>query len=97
MKYLLIILTLVIISCAKQMHLYENTLMLPEEIHITFKTEREAKRVQKRLAKWCYMPVRKENVLYLDKKLIECNRKIFGNNYGFIREKYRSQIDKQLK
>lgn len=94
---LYITLILLLFSCSKSMHVYERKTMLPNEIHITFKTEREAIRVQKRITKHCSTPRRYVKTLYLDKEHIECNRRIFGNNYGFIRDKYRNQIDKQLK
>ena len=86
-----------IMSCSHPMQLYDVGLLVPQTVEIEFKTEKEAIRVQNRLEKHCSKPYREHNILLLEKEHLQCKRKILRKNYGFIREKYRNQINKQLR
>jgi hypothetical protein len=95
---LIALLSIILSSCAtKQMHIYDVGLLVPETVTVDFKTEREAIRVQTRLEKHCSKPKRSLKRLHLTREHIECQRTILGREYGFIRDKYRKQINQQLK
>ena len=93
MKKLLLLIP-IIVSCYAPMQV-ECTQDISGECPATwvyFKTEDEAIRVQRRIARECRRPVRSGVGLELYPDMIDCSRVILGKEYGYIREKYRYQI-----
>jgi hypothetical protein len=97
MKNIIIILGVIILgSCAKPIHVYDykNDMLGEKTIIISFDTEKEAKRVQRRISRAESKPYRMSDCLILTIPQLEAKWRFF--NKGFIKEKYRYQIDIQL-
>lgn len=105
MKKILIIIPF-ILSCVAPLHIYENCgesglekqINSHKEIKIEFKTIKEAERVKMRIYRHMDIYMHQENNIlwFYSIKDFELKRSIFGKEYGFIREKYREQINEQI-
>jgi hypothetical protein len=98
MKKLLLaaVIATALFSCSPKGVYTYNSKLVQEDVKVDFESTREAKRVQKRISKHCSEPKRVRYRMWLNKEQLECCRIIFKKEHGFIREKYRSQIDEQL-
>lgn len=89
-----------LVGCSYPTYEYHTTKkIVPETLYykVEFKTKSEAKRVQERYVKHDYtLPLRNGNTLLLRKEHIEAKRKVFKKEVGFIREKYRNQLNEQI-
>lgn len=96
----IILLILFLVSCSYPTYEYHTNQKLVKETlyyKVEFKTKGEAKRVQKRFVKHAYAPpVRSGSVLLLRDEHLEAKRKVLRKEVGFIREKYREQLNVQL-